>query len=61
MLFYVFVAFVGFNNNNISYAKYWIWNWSHQTDTPIQQKMTISNDTDPEYRIGVPLIADLES
>ncbi len=43
MLFYVFVAFVGLNNNTILAMQNIEFGSSSQTDTPIQQKMAVSN------------------
>ncbi len=42
MLFYVFVAFVGLNNNTILAMQNIEFGSSRQTDTPIQQKMAVS-------------------
>ncbi len=56
MLFYVFVAFVGLNNNNISYAEYRIWIGLVRPIHRFSRKGQYRSDTDPEYRIGAPLV-----
>ncbi len=57
MVFYVFVAFVGLNNNTIVYAQYRIWISLFCPIPRSGRKCQYRSDTDTEYRIGAPLMS----
>ncbi len=50
---------MGLNNNNSSYAEYRIWIGLVRPITRSSRKGQYRSDTDPEYRIGAPLVKRL--